>query len=49
TSGTDRLQQYDHRDTSIGQVVRYWLCTNCGSPMWTKSRRLPGVAASQVA
>jgi hypothetical protein len=37
------MKQYDDRDTSTGEVVHRWFCSNCGSPMLTKSPRMPGV------
>ncbi|KAF1937941.1 hypothetical protein EJ02DRAFT_355673 [Clathrospora elynae] len=43
TSGSGLLRQYDDSDTSTGEVVHRSFCTNCGSPMLTKSPRMPGV------
>lgn len=42
-SGAELLKQYDDRDTSTGEVVHRWFCTNCGSPMLTQSPRMPGL------
>ncbi|KAF2027211.1 hypothetical protein EK21DRAFT_72542 [Setomelanomma holmii] len=43
TRGADLLKQYDDRDTSTGEVVHRWFCSNCGSPMMTKSPRMVGI------
>ncbi|XPS98928.1 hypothetical protein M3J09_008118, partial [Ascochyta lentis] len=43
TTGGDLLKQYNDRDTETGEVVHRWFCTNCGSPMLTKSPRMPGI------
>ncbi|EAT82943.1 hypothetical protein HBH56_003460 [Parastagonospora nodorum] len=43
TSGDSLLKQYDDHDTATGEVVHRWFCTNCGSPMLTKSPRMVGV------
>ncbi|UPX09873.1 uncharacterized protein EKO05_0000553 [Ascochyta rabiei] len=43
TTGEDLLKQYDDRDTETSEVVHRWFCTDCGSPMMTKSPRMPGI------
>lgn len=43
TAGEKLLKQYDDRDTETGEVVHRWFCSNCGSPMLTKSPRMPGI------
>ncbi|KAH7064254.1 Mss4-like protein [Paraphoma chrysanthemicola] len=43
TCGADLLRQHDDHDTSTGEVVHRWFCIQCGSPMSTKSPRMPGV------
>jgi len=42
-AGSEASKQYDDRDTSTGEVVHHWFCTNYGSPMLTQSPRMPGV------
>lgn len=37
------MKQYDDRETETGEVVHRWFCSNCGSPMLTKSPRMPGI------
>ncbi|KAJ4992540.1 hypothetical protein SVAN01_01923 [Stagonosporopsis vannaccii] len=43
TSGEELLKQFDDRDTETGEVVHRRFCTNCGSPMLTKSPHMPGI------
>ncbi|KAF1930252.1 uncharacterized protein M421DRAFT_418570 [Didymella exigua CBS 183.55] len=43
TSGGELLKQYSDRETETGEAVYRSFCTNCGSPMLTKSPRMPGI------
>lgn len=48
TSGEELLKQHDDSDTNTGGVVNRWFCSNCGSPLLTRSFRVPGVAIINV-
>ena len=42
-SGEDLLKQHDDCDTDTGGAVNRWFCSKCGSPIQTRSFRVPGI------
>lgn len=48
TSGEGHLKQHDDSDTITGGVVNRWFSSHYGSPMLTRSLRVPGIAVVNV-